>query len=225
MDGYFGLSLLQRWFGSPKVITKLTATLAHANMGEDVWVSFSPTYLKHQNHFYSRQGAVNTTLNCGTYVFGIGLLIVCGLALVSTGCRRTAPRLICMVLLASTVVGALRYESLPQMEVKLVKGGMLGFRSQVREEVMVLRMALHESGYHTAADAQAAIRATISNSTNADHYGLKSWDNYFVGGQFREEDSPGNYVLRETNNLVKLIPIGPEGREDDQDALDLPLQH
>ena len=105
--------LLQQWFGSPMVVTKLTATLSHANMGEDVWVSFSPTYLEHQNNFYSQPGALNTALNCGAYVFGIGMLVVCGLALASTGCRLTAPRLICMVLLASAIVGGLRYESLP----------------------------------------------------------------------------------------------------------------
>jgi hypothetical protein len=212
--------LLSRWFGSQTVVTKLTATLSPANMGEDVWVNLSPTYLEHQNHFYSQPGALNTALNCGAYVFGIGLLIVGGLSFASSGCRRTAPRLIFIVLLAGTVVGALRYEALPQMEVRLVKGGWRDFLAQV----MVLRMALNESGYHTAADARAAIQATISNPTNADYYGLKDWDNYYVGGQFREEDSPGNYVLRETNNLVKLIPIGPDGREDDLDELDVPLR-
>jgi hypothetical protein len=215
--------LLHRWFGRQAVVTKLTATLSPANMGEDVWVNLLPTYLEHQNQFYSHPGALNTGLNCGAYVFGIGLLIVCGLVFASTGCRRTAPLLISIVLLAGTVVGVLRYESLPQMEVKLVKGGRLGFRLHMGEELMVLRMALNESDYHTVADAQAAIQAVISNPTNTDYYGLKGWDNYYVGGRFREEDSPGNYVLRETNNLVKLIPIGPEGGENIQDALDLPL--
>jgi len=107
----------------------------------------------------------------------------------------------------------------------LVKNGRLGFAFHARDEVRVLRMALNESGYHTAADAQAAIQATISNPTNADYYGLNGWDNYYVGGQFREEDSPGNYVLCETNNLLKLIPIDPTGMEDERDALDLPLKN
>jgi len=217
--------LLQRWFGSPMVVTKLTATLSQANMDEDVWVGLSPTYLEHQNRFYSQSGALNSALNCGAYVFGIGLLMVCGVALASTGCRRSAPRMIWLILLASTVAGALWYESLPQMEVKLVKNGRLGFAFHARDEVRVLRMALNESGYHTAADAQAAIQATISNPTNADYYGLNGWDNYYVGGQFREEDSPGNYVLCETNNLLKLIPIDPTGMEDERDALDLPLKN
>ena len=105
-----------------------------------------------------------------------------------------------------------------------MEGGRLGFRMHVHDVEMVLRMALGESGCHAAADVRAAIQAAILNTTNADSFGQKRWDNYYVGGQFREEDSPGNYVLRETNNMVKLIPMGPAGREDDRDALDLPLQ-
>jgi hypothetical protein len=210
--------LLKQWFGSPVVVTKLTATLSHKNMGEDVWVGFSPMYLEHQNHFYSQPGALNTALNCGSYFLGIGLLIVSGLALASTGYRRTAPRLICLVLLVSTVVVALRYESLPQMEVKLVRNGKWGFRFHEQGEVGVLSGALNEAGYRNATDVRAAIQATISDATNADH-SMERWDNYYVGGQFREEDSPGNYVLRETNHLVKLIPIGPDGGEDAKNTL------
>jgi len=217
--------LLNRWFGSPMVVTKLTATLSHANMGEDVWVGFSPTYLEHQSHFYSRPGALNTALNCGGYVFGLGLLIVGGLALASTAYRRTAPRLICVILLVSTVVGSIRYESLPQIEVKLLKHARLGGRIYASREVMVLRKSLNESGYRTTADVRAAIQAVISNPTNATDYGLESWDNYYVGGQFREEDSPGNYVLRETNQLVKLISISFNGGEDDRDTVDLHLEN
>jgi hypothetical protein len=216
--------LLKQWFGSPVVVTKLTATLSHKNMGEDVWVGFSPMYLEHQNHFYSQPGALNTALNCGSYFLGIGLLIVSGLALASTGYRRTAPRLICLVLLVSTVVVALRYESLPQMEVKLVRNGKWGFRFHEQGEVGVLSGALNEAGYRNATDVRAAIQATISDATNADH-SMERWDNYYVGGQFREEDSPGNYVLRETNHLVKLIPIGPDGGEDAKNTLDWPLQN
>jgi len=216
--------LLKQWFGSPAVITKLTATLSHKNMGEDVWVNLSPTYLEHPSHFYSHPGALNTALNCGSYVLGIGLLIVGGLALASTGYRRTAPRSICLVLLVSTVVVALRYVSLPQMEVTLVKGGRHGFNIHMRGEVELLDMALNQTGYRTAADVRAAIQAGISDATNADH-SMERWDNFYVGGQFREEDSPGNYVLRETNHLVKLIPIGPDGAEDDRDTLEFPLQN
>jgi hypothetical protein len=75
------------------------------------------------------------------------------------------------------------------------------------------------------AEVRTGLQQTISNPTNAANYGLKNWDNYFVGGQFREEDSPGNYLLRETNNQVQLVFLNPDGGEEIADTWDLPKQH
>jgi hypothetical protein len=56
-------------------------------------------------------------------------------------------------------------------------------------------------------------------------YGFKSWDNYFVGGQIREEDSPGNYILRQTNNQLQLVTFNAEGAEEVQATWDLKSPH
>jgi hypothetical protein len=55
-------------------------------------------------------------------------------------------------------------------------------------------------------------------------YGVKSWDNYFVGGQIREEDSPGNYLLRETNNQLQFVSFDYEGGEGVLSSWDLRAQ-
>ena len=56
-------------------------------------------------------------------------------------------------------------------------------------------------------------------------YGVKNWDNYFVGGQIREEDSPGNYLLRETNNQLQFVSFNSDGGEGVMDTWDLRAQH
>ena len=73
---------------------------------------------------------------------------------------------------------------------------------------------MDDGGWQTVAEARAVLQEAISNPTNATLYDLKDWDNYLVGGQIREEDSPGNYLLRETNNQLQLVIFTPDGGED-----------
>ena len=214
--------LLRQWFGDSAIVTKLTATLSPADMSEDVRVNLSPIYSEQANRLYSQQGAMTTALNWSTYVFAISLLVVCGLALASTTYRPKLLWLIGIVALGSIVFFGLAYMSLPKIEVKLVRGH---FRNMFKMEQIALRLALGDSDWKTTAEVRTGLQQTISNPTNAANYGLKNWDNYFVGGQFREEDSPGNYLLRETNNQVQLVFFNPDGGEEIADTWDLPVQH
>ena len=90
-------------------------------------------------------------------------------------------------------------------------------------------MALHyefsDGGWHSVSEARAGLKELIANPTNAVNYGLKNWDNNLVGGQVREEDSPGNYVLRETNSQLQLITFNPDGAEEVQGTSDLHPSH
>jgi hypothetical protein len=117
------------------------------------------------------------------------------------------------------------YLSLPKIEVKLVKGGYSRSYNNMREEQLALGIALDDFSWHTATEARTGLQKMISNPTNAAVYGLKNWDNQFVGGQFREEDSPGNYLLRETNNQLELVFFNPDGGEDVSFTEDLRPQH
>jgi hypothetical protein len=89
------------------------------------------------------------------------------------------------------------------------------------------QLALHfefgDGDWHTAAEARAGLKELISNPTNSAIYGLKSWDNDWAGGQVREEDSPGNYGLRETNSQLQLIIYNRDGGEEIQGTSDLRL--
>ena len=98
------------------------------------------------------------------------------------------------------------------------------FPSDMKAEQLALLMALGDSDWQTTAEARAGFQEMISNPTNAMMYGVKNWDNYFVGGQLREEDSPGNYLLRETNNQLQFITFNSDGGEEVYETLDLHKQ-
>jgi hypothetical protein len=131
------------------------------------------------------------------------------------------PRLVGIAAIASVAVAGSSYLCLPKIEVKLVKGH---FYSYWREEQITLRLIWGDENWQTLAQARAGLQEATSNPTNAAVYGLKNWDNYFVGGQMHEEDSPGNYLLRETNNQLQLIFFNADGGEEMPESRDLPTQ-
>jgi hypothetical protein len=162
-----------------------------------------------------------TALNWGAGLFAAGLLMVCLLAFASETHKTRLPRRIGIVMVASIILAGLLYLSLPKIEVKLVKGY---FPSEMKMEQLALLLALGDSDWHTTAEVRAGFQEMISNPTNATVYGVKSWDNYFVGGQIREEDSPGNYLLRETNNQLQFVSFDYEGGEGVLSSWDLRAQ-
>ena len=217
--------LLREWVGDSPVATKLTATLSPAEMRQDVWLDQSPFFLEHKNRLFSRHGALTIALNWGAGLFAAGLFAACLLAFASETYKIKLSRLISVITLACVMLAGLIYFSLPKIEVKLVKGGYFHFYNELKEEQLALSMALDDFDWHTATEARAGLREITSNSTNAANYGLKNWDNDFVGGRLREEDSPGNYLLRETNNQLELIFINRDGGEETSTTKNLPGWH
>ncbi|HEY5069847.1 MAG TPA: hypothetical protein VII37_08655, partial [Candidatus Acidoferrum sp.] len=217
--------LLREWVGDSPVATKLTATLSPAEMRQDVWLDQSPFFLEHKNRLFSRHGALTIALNWGAGLFAAGLFAACLLAFASETYKIKLSRQISVITLACVMLAGLIYFSLPKIEVKLVKGGYFHFYNELKEEQLALSMALDDFDWHTATEARAGLREITSNSTNAANYGLKNWDNDFVGGRLREEDSPGNYLLRETNNQLELIFINRDGGEETSTTKNLPGWH
>jgi hypothetical protein len=149
-------------------------------------------------------------------------LTVCFFAFASEKRRAKLPQWVGIVTIASITLAGLSYLCLPKIEVRLARGYSY---YQTKEEILALRIALGDNGWHTTAEVRTGFQEMISNPTNAQEYGMQNWDNPFVGGQFHEEDSPGNYLLRETNNQLQIVTFNRDGAEEVQDTLDLPLRH
>jgi len=201
--------LLHKWVGDSTVATKLTATLSPADMRKDVWLDWAP-FSEKKNRLFSQQGALTTALNWGAGLFAASLLVVCLLALASKTHKTKLLCLIGIVTVTSVILDGLFYRSLPKTEVILVEG----YRHPYPYTgAVILRRILHDGGWQTMAEARAKLQDVTSNSINSPKKFRGNWRNDLVGGQIREEDSPGNYLLRETNQQVQLIIFNDDGGE------------
>jgi hypothetical protein len=214
--------LLRQWAGDSAVATKLTATLSSADMRKDVWLELRPFVVEQKNRLFSRQGALTIALNWGTGLFAAGLLAACLLAFASETHKTKLPRLIGVITLASIILVGLVYLALPKIEVKLVRDWPW---IVWREDKLVVCIALDDFEWRTPAEARIGLQNIINTPTNALIYGLKNWNNAYLSAPIREEDSPGNYLLRETNKQLQLVFFDADGGEDVSCVKDLPKEH
>lgn len=214
--------LLHQWVGDLPVATKLTATLSPADMRQDVWLDWRP-FSEKKNRLFSPHGALTIALNWGTGLFAAGLFAFWLLAFANETHKAKFPRRVGIVTVAGIFFAGLLYLCLPKIEVKLVKAR--AYFNASMEQKIVLEMILDDGGWQTVAEARAILQKATSNPTNAVAYGMKDWDNNLVGGQIREEDSPGNYLLRETNNQLQFMSIRNDGGEYLLNKWNLPVQH
>jgi len=204
--------LLRKWVDGSPVATKLTATLSHADMRKDVWINWTPI-LEKRNLLFSWQGALTTALNWGTGLFAAGLLVVCLLTFVSETHKTKLPRRIGIMVIASIILAGLFCLALPKTDVRLMKGGydkMYGKQFQIHYYLQY-ECANHDG--RTIAEVRAGLRKYLSNPANAELNYWENFDNYLIGGQIREEDSPGNYTMRATNGQLEFVGYDTEGAE------------
>jgi hypothetical protein len=211
--------LLHKWIGDSTVATKLTVTLSPAEMRKDVWINWT-SFSEKKNRLFSRDGAFTTALNFGTALFAACLVVVCFLAFASKAHKTKFLCLIGIMAVASVILAGLVYRSLPKTEVIFVHG----YRDSYPGLVILYRI-LHGGGWQTMAEARAKLQDVTSNSINSPKRFRGNWRNDLVGGQIREEDSPGNYLLRETNQQVQLIIFDANGGEYVRGSWDLRAQH
>ena len=218
--------LLHQWVGTPATATKLTATyltatLSAADMREDVWLGQLPFLMEQKNRAFSRHGALTTALNWGTGFFAIGLLIIFLWFYVGETRHRKASGLLVKFTLISLAVIGLVYLTLPKIEVKVSRGWPWDWK----EKQITLQYDFKDWDQMPASKIRAGFRDMINSPTNAVIRGLKNWDNPFQGGQIHEEDSPGNYLLRETNHQLQFVTFNADGGEEVLEVINLPPEH
>jgi Uncharacterized protein conserved in bacteria (DUF2330) len=211
--------LLRQWTAGLPVATKLTAKLSPAGMRDDIWLEQKPFFLEQNNRLFSRQGALITALNWGMVIFAAGLIMACLFTFASERHKGHLLRSIGLVTGASIVIVGSSYLCLPKIEVKLMKAHLYGDWGEQR---IALRLVLDDLEPKTVDEARKGLQNLISNPTNATPYYEGNWDNLLVGGKVHEEDSPGNYLLRETNHQLELVTFTPDGEEQVSETLDLP---
>lgn len=195
---------LLQWVGGAPVATKLTATLQPEQMRQDVWLEWRD-FTEAKEVFFSPAGALTIALNWGASVLAVGLV----LAYVTAAARRPdAPqfaRPMRLAVVAGLVVGGFVYLMLPTIAVRLAHNPIAETRNA---QFYPLFLVEDES----LAEARRMLANPLSYVTNSEaratwngHFRGGNWPNHYLGGQIHEEDSPGNFILREENGQVEYV--------------------
>ncbi|HEY9174057.1 MAG TPA: DUF2330 domain-containing protein [Verrucomicrobiae bacterium] len=217
--------LLRKWVGDARVATKLSATLTPAQMRSDVWLDWT-AFSEKRHHLYSRSGALTLAANWAAGLFTAGLT---GVLCIGWAKQRNAirpawysSRIHALIWLAAGIAAAI-YIALPKTPVRLVKDRALSYRPvdilyRISWELLDYQA---ESPTPNSDGTRARVHSFITvGDTNAPNWkewarssNWSNWQNYLLGGPLREEDSPGNYTIRETNGRLQFIGYDAQGAE------------
>jgi hypothetical protein len=200
--------LLRQWVDGSAVATKLTAALTPEQMRRDVWLDWRP-FAEKSNRRFSHAGAATLALNSGAAILVAGLIAGYVVALMLRPGDPQFAKPAQLALVAAVAVGGLVYVAVPKIEVHLVRGAY----SKTREAQYYPLMLVED----TSLEEARRILSNPTNSMSASDWKLSfmggNWPNYYVGGVVHEEDSPGNFILRETNGRVEYVVFDPHGQE------------
>jgi hypothetical protein len=210
--------LLRKWvIGSP-VATKLVGRLSPADMRDDVWLNRTP-FSEKGNHLFSQSGALTIALNWSAGVWAGSLLAVCIFGLSNKRHRSKLSKSLGITTVCCIGLTGLIYLALPKTAARLVKGPsekmgriFFHFANEVFSDV---------ANHSPVADVRLIAKNLITvGEKNAPHWDEWSrsadwanWQNYYLGGPLREEDSPGNYTIREVNGQLEFVVYDAEGAE------------
>ncbi len=208
--------LLRKWVGGAPVVTKLTARLTPEQMRKDVWLEWT-AFSEKRTRLFSRDGALTSSLNWGVGALAATLL---GTGLRSRASERSTRKRtrngVNAAALAGACVAAGVFFALPKTQVRLVRDAY----ASTMDNAYSLCLSLLDSDAATSTEVGAEARRVLSSASNdarSRRYGedeeSNPWDNALLGGTMREEDSPGNYTIRETNGQLQFIGYDAQGAE------------
>ncbi len=190
--------LLRKWVDGIPVATKLTATLSPDDMRDDVWISWTPFSEKGTTRF-SHQGAWIYALNWGTGFITILLLTAFIFGHGSENRRKRPARFVALATGFGIILTVIIYLLLPKTEMRLIRR-----HRPFSNNFYTLRLIDSRATYETNL---TEIHAFLVDGGLG---GLQE-ENYLSGGLVREEDSPGNYQLRQAGNRVECVIYDANG--------------
>jgi hypothetical protein len=201
--------LLRQWVAGAPVATKLTATLSPNDMRQDVWLDWRP-FSEVKKQYHSRTNALNIALNWASAVSVLGLVMIWIVRLAKTGNAPHYWRLTRSWLVFSLVLAALIYLGLPKISVRLERapggasrGSLFNLAAELKNDDPVTQAEIR-------ARANVLLNQRARDDDNNTHPNFK---NYLLGGSIREEDSPGNFLLRESADRLEFIMYDEQGAE------------
>ena len=196
--------LIREWVQGAKTATKLVATLSPDAMKRDVAIRWVPFEAK-RTILFSRRGAITVALNFASVLAAVGLLVAA--RRFRFDALRNRIRVWCLLLTGvSLLVGVGIYVALPVIPARVVHGP--GYRAFVTARSLRSYVAseLSDETVPQIAPARAAAEKSLREEPDL-------FQNPLQGRIIREEDSPGNYLFRQTTNGIEMIFIDFNGGE------------
>jgi hypothetical protein len=190
--------LLRKWVDGAPVATKLTATLNSDEMRDDVWISWTP-FSEKGTSVFSRQAAWIYAANWGTGIIAAWLLTTVIFGPGSENHRKRPAKFVGLAIASGVLLTVIIYCLLQKTEVRLI----LRHRP-FGQNFSILHYIASSATYETNLTETRAFLA-------AERSGGFEPENYLSGGFIHEEDSPGNYQLRQTSNRVECIIYDANG--------------
>lgn len=183
--------LLRKWVDGSLVATKLTSIMTPDEMRDDVWLSWTQ-FSEINTPLYSRRGACIYALNWGVAAIATVILAIIIFWERFQGRTKQLAKLAKFAIVFSLLLGTTIYLVLPKTEVRILRGRMP--RLETFEAIRTVEAISEQETNVTE------VRAVITNYDLTGHF-----VNYLSGGKVHEEDSPGNYELRQSHDRVKCI--------------------
>lgn len=205
--------LLRKWVEGSEVATKLTATLSPEQMRRDVWLE-GRGFWETKNRKFSHVGATTFALNWAASVLAIGLVVAYAIGIASQSGKPDVSTPALYAVAASFVIGGLVYLMLPKIAVRLEKRPWGETRnSQYHPLFLVEGESLSEARRILANPTNSATKTDWERQLRRGH-----WPNHYLGGQIHEEDSPGNFTLREKDGYIEYVIYDAQGAESEVHA-------
>lgn len=208
-----GHSELRRLADGLPVLTKLSATLTPAQMATDAWREWQP-FARTWKTLWTAEAAWQDTLNAGVSLLMAGLVVTAFSAAVR---RSGGLRFLVLGTLASVVGAALvtvsTYARLPQTMEFSSRGRGYDWYYDWRQFAETMKYLVAEATPPALApDVETRLRRQLAGLLKERGWGHHA-RNPVTGAAPKEEDSPGNYVIRRNDGRWEVIWFDPVGAE------------
>jgi hypothetical protein len=184
---------LVRIAGDARTVTKLSGTLEPADMREDLTLEWEP-YAQHRTTFHTAEAARISAANGAGAILLVAFVFFLFL-------RKDAIRYWIAVAVVAVFFALVIYAFLDVAEGRSVNA----FGPRVR-------FSLHERlAEEVVGEKSPAAARDLAVET------WQKYRNQFTGGPVVEEDSPGNYLVREREGKVEYVWFGASGKEHRRD--------
>lgn len=209
--------LLRKLVEGDPVVTKLSGVLSSEQMGKDSYISWSPL-LEKRLAFYTKQGAAEEAANYCVPVLVLALLLYYAYGESEASWVKGFCRNCKIAALSAILAWPVIYFSLPKTQAVLVKMPVLynlvlhkGTIPRCLTEI--ISQTQRTSGTSFVPDLDWIRKQLIETSPLRESLDVKMQKNIFSGVPWHEEDSPGNFTLRETASGIDYNWYDIDGSE------------